>query len=88
MKSFPGKVDTEQNKKSNACHLLPIDNTFFFLKVEKVTNFMFLKNSFPDKTKAKILFTKILKMNRIILILLDYDLVLVLYCTLSYTDCN
>lgn len=30
---------------------------------------MFLENSFPDKTKAKILFTKILKMNKLILVL-------------------
>lgn len=41
----------------------------FFLKVKKVTTFMFLENSFPDKTKAKILFTKILKMNKLILVL-------------------
>lgn len=73
------------NNSSNVCHLLPRDNTFFFLKV-KVLNFMCLENSFPKKINAKFCSLNIIsKVNRVILVLLDYDLVFLLYCTLSYT---
>lgn len=47
---------------------------------------MCLENSFPKKINAKFCSLNIIsKVNRVILVLLDYDLVFLLYCTLSYT---
>lgn len=83
-KSFHGKVETQQQQQC-----LPSaakrQHIFFFLKV-KVLNFMCLENSFPKKINAKFCSLNIIsKVNRVILVLLDYDLVFLLYCTLSYT---